>query len=452
MKLKPIYVAVASLILSQSIFAETKNLDFYPSGANRYSISGKVKELNLPTSQNSILITNANSDAYVRLNNQAPYHLNLIESDLNLYQIIEFNKGKLINYKGNQVKLISAQGDKVIAEYENNIIFIPLNEISIPKTFLNDTQKGLKASFVNSVGPEDNLYFSQAERQLNYKNTYESIIKGDNIHLAHYLNITNSSPKTFENVYLTFFLSETNIQERMYPVAPMAMAKGMVASADMAASLPPPTFENDSVQNLKNISIKEPMTIYPNFNKIKYSEKTYKIDQFAKLSIDDKYDIYLGDELEDKANLKDLKTPGTPTNIVYLRELESLKDSIKHSIILDNKINVVLDKNDVLPSGKLDIYESVKNQDKLIVSTNIGHTENKNLEIFKSRNNDLSVIDVNFEIIDNLSLKLNDKSKRVILKLKDIQIENKGSEPYVINLNGKKTSMGPNSTIRLLLN
>lgn len=448
MKINSIYIGIASLMLSQLVSAETKNLDFYPSGSNRYSISGTVKDLALPINQNSVLITNANNDSYVRLNNQAPYHLTFIESDLNLYQIIEFNKGKLINYKDKQVKLISAQGDKVVAEDDNKIIFIPLNEISIPKSFLNDTQKGLKATFIKNIEPDDKIYFSQFERQLNYKNTYESIIKGDNIQIIHYLNINNSSQKTFDNVYLTFFLSESNVQEsRDY--APVFASPKAIGARMEVANMAPPVFENNSIQGLKNISIKEPITIYPNFNKIKYSEKNYKMTQFVKLSIDDKYDVYLGDEVQANVTLKDLKTIGSPVNIVYMRELESLKEVIKNSVVFENKIDITLNKDDILPFGKLDIYESEKNQDKLIVSTNISHTENQNLEVLKSKNNDLKVLDVNLEIMDN-SLKSKD-NKRVGLKLKDIQIQNNGTEDYTIYLFDKKTKIHAGSTIRILV-
>ena len=93
MKIKIISLAVLSLCLSQSIFAQTKTLDFYSSsGSNRYSIYGKVKDLKVPVTKNSILIPDANSEAYVKLNTQTPYHARFIESDLNLYQLIELNK------------------------------------------------------------------------------------------------------------------------------------------------------------------------------------------------------------------------------------------------------------------------------------------------------------------------------------------------------------------------
>lgn len=447
--------AVTAVLASQAAFAQTKTLDFYSSsGSNRYSIAGKVKDLNLIVDKNSVLITEANSEAYVKLNGTAPYHLRFIESDLSVYQIIEFNKGKTIQVNGKDVKLIGAQGDKVIADDGKNLIFISFDDIKIPKTFLIDAQKGLKASFSKEIKPEDVIYFSQPERQLSYRNSYESVIDGNKLNLVHYLNINNASLNTFKDVYLNFFLSENNIQENLH--LPMMKASRAVAMNAMEADsiMPAPVFENAEVQNLKTISIKEPMTIYPNFNKIKYLDKSYPIEQYADLELDKKYQIYLGNKL----NSKDVDVAGSFVNKVYIARLNELKDRVKkHGENFKNIIEVKVDKGDVLPNGKLDIYEGVKGQDKLIVSTNISHNENKPLKVIKSKNNDLKIINIELEQLKNdKNSKESDKvlevlqnDREVWVKLKSIEVENMGKDEYTLNVLGKKTKIKPGAKLKI---
>lgn len=61
MKLKHLSLAIATMLATQVALAQTKTLDFYSSsGSNRYSISGKVKELNLQVNKNGLLIPEAN--------------------------------------------------------------------------------------------------------------------------------------------------------------------------------------------------------------------------------------------------------------------------------------------------------------------------------------------------------------------------------------------------------
>lgn len=447
--------AVTTALASQAAFAQTKTLDFYSSsGSNRYSIAGKVKDLNLIVDKNSVLITEANSEAYVKLNGTSPYHLRFIESDLSVYQVIEFNKGKTIKVNDKDVKLVGAQGDKVIADDGNNIIFISFDDVKIPKTFLSDAQKGLKASFSKEIKPEDVIYFSQPERQLSYNNSYESVIDGNKLNLVHYLNINNASLNTFKDVYLNFFLSENNIQENIHlPIMKSARVMNM-AAMEADAIMPAPVFENAEVQNLKTISIKEPMTIYPNFNKIKYLDKSYPIEQYADLDLDKKYKIYLGI----KFNPKDIDVSGSVVNKVYSERLDELKDRVKkHGENFKNIIEVKVDKGDVLPNGKLDIYEGVKGQDKLIVSTNISHNENKPLKVIKSKNNDLKIINIELEQLKNdKNSKESDKvlevlqnDREVWVKLKSIEVENMGKDEYTLNVLGKKTKIKPGAKIKI---
>jgi len=453
MKLKLLSVAVASICFSQISLAQTKTLDFYSgNGVNRYSILGKIGDLNLPIEKDTVLITEANSEAYVKLNDVLPYHLRFIEEDLNLYQIIELNKGKNILYKGNPIKLIGSQNDRIIIESNGNILFVPLDEVSIPKTFLNDAQKGLKASFSANVNSNDILYFSQPERQLSYNNSYESNISGDYINLTHYLNITNSSVKTFDNVYLNFFLSETNVQNRIVLPPMPVMAKSMAAPM-LESSIQDTSFDEGVVQNLKTISINKPTTIYPNFNKIKYVEKKYPLEQYAKIELQNTYDIYLGDEInKDLSNLKDLNVKGTSLNNAYIDRIEKIKEIIKDSSNhVRNMMNIKVEKGDILPSGKIDIYETVKSQDKLIVSTNINHTENKDLEVFKGKNSDLKIIDVELvEINSSQAIRNWDKSKRKTFNIKSLEIENVSDKDYIINVLNKKVKIKAKQKLKIV--
>lgn len=114
---------------------------------------------------------------------------------------------------------------------------------------------------------------------------------------------------------------EPNIQEFNRPVMRAAKAMAAEVSMDNLQAQAAPTFEAQEVQNLKTISIKEPMTIYPNFNKIKYLDKKYPVEQYANLGLDSKYEIYMGDETLEKDKPKDIKevlTKGTALNIVYV--------------------------------------------------------------------------------------------------------------------------------------
>lgn len=58
--------------------------------------------------------------------------MRFIESDLNLYQIIEFNKGKDIQVEGKTFKLIGAQMIKIIADDGKSVVFIPFDKVQIP--------------------------------------------------------------------------------------------------------------------------------------------------------------------------------------------------------------------------------------------------------------------------------------------------------------------------------
>ncbi len=446
MKFKLISIAVATLCLSQSVLAQVKTLDFYSnSGSNRYSILGKIKELNLPTENNHVLITNANSNAYVKLNNNSPFMVRFIENDLNLHQMIESNKGQMISHNGKNVKLIGLSGDKLIVEQDNKISFIPLVEVSFPKTLLNDAQKGLKVSFSENVKPEDTLYFSQPERQLSYNNTYEAVLNKDSVTIAHYLNVMNNSSKTFDNVFLNFFLSETNVREighrKAMVASAMVRSEMMRMSNDMAAD-EAPSFDENQVQNLKSIKIQKPMTLNPNLNKIKYTDKAYSVEQYVVFALTTNHVVYL-------EGLQDKKVENT----VLVKKVEDIKAQIKsHEMNLKNMIEIKVDKKDILPAGKFDLYENVDGQDKLIVSSNISHTENEPIKLFKSKNNDLKISNVVMK--ENKELRrIDSKSKPEIMwltyRVESLDIKNESNKEYVINIFDKKIKIAPNALVKI---
>ena len=446
---KTLSVSMAIVFMSSNLWAETKTLDFYSSnGVNRYSISGKISELNFPVSNNSILITQANNEAYVKLGNLTPYNVRFLEQDLNIYQIIEANKGKNILYKGQNVKLLGAQNDKIVIQKDDAIMFVALDDISVPKDFINDSQKGLKVSFARDINSDDILFFSQPERQLSYSNSYDAIVHNDSVSLSHYLNINNMSGTTYDNVYLNFFLSETNIDNSV--LRPMPQMVRAMAAAPISDINEAPEFENDVIQNLKSISISKPTTIYPNFNKIKYSEKNYMLKQYAKIDIQENYDIYLGDVIDkDLTNLKDLKVQGTALNDIYMERINRIKKNIL-SVQVRNFMDIKTDGEDILPSGKISIYEEVNKQDKLIVSTNINHTERKNIEIFKNKNNDLKILDVQFTDVNNaLGARNWQELKTLKLKIKSIEIENLSALPYTVKVMGQEIVIKGHQKVKL---
>lgn len=452
MKKKIINLAVlATLMSSTTLFAASnKTIDFYSTnGNNRYSISGEIKDLDLEINDKTLLIKEADSDAYVTLNNNLPYHVRFLENDISVYQVIEGNKGKTIKYKDKEVKILGFQGTNIVAESNEGVVFIPVENVVLPKDKLKDSKKGLQATFKNSIKDTDKLFYSQEERGLRYTNTFSARINENKINVAHYFNIVNSTKKTFEDVYLNFFLSQTNIaNDRMPRAMPvMAMKSNMESVSNIA--LPEPDFIQDDVQSLKTISIKDPVTIYQNVNKIKYTDKTYSMEQYSKIHLRKNHIISLGNY--NKEDTKTVGVEGSKLNKLYKENVDNYRDNLlRGNIGIDNIISIKLNKEDVFPAGKIDIYENVKGNDKLIVSTQIGHTDGEKLEVLKNNKGDLKIRDVvfkKFELKDVTADFTNNFN--VELLIKSVVIENIGNEVAVIEIFDKKYTVKPNSKLTI---
>lgn len=442
MKLKVIPLAVTTLILGTNVFASTKTIDFYSTnGTNRYSIEGKINELGLEVNNNSLLIPDANNQAYVKLNQDKPNHLRFIRDNKHINEIIEANKGKNINYKGANVKLLGMSNDKVMAEKNGSVIFIDLENIEIPKSFLEGNEKGLKVTFSKPINPNDVLYYSQPEAGLSYKNTYQANIKEEGkISLTHYLNIQNNTQNNYENVYLNFFLSETQVMmPRMQSVA--ANAKMMVAASPVA-EMADMSFEQNELQDLKQISLKSPVNIYKDMNKIKYLEKDFPLKQYVEVTIEPINEIYLRNEtgLSKNDMLKIIEA-----------EQDQIRNRLKDNLIFQNVLDIELDKNIILPNGVIDIYEPLKGRDNLIISTSVSHTEKENLKVIKNRNNSLKVKDIKFKELDVQQL-LNKKINPINFKIESVDVRNEDSKAYTLRVNNKNVVIPANSTVTVKLN
>lgn len=446
--MKTIPLAIA-LLFSSVAFAQTKTIDFYSSsGSSRYSTQGTIKSLNLPIKDNTVLLSDVNNDAYVTLNNNYPIFSRLIRNNLSAYQMLNEFKGENVSYKDKTVKILGNSGDKVIVEDNNVVRFVPIEDIQIPKSFFNNSQNGLKVTFNQNIKDSDNIYFSQIEPKLRFSNSYDSVINGNDIKVVHFLNITNSSLKTFDNVFLNFFFSPMNIQESMnLPVAMAAPMMNMAKSARADVSAPP-QFENSNLNDLKMISIDKPITIYPNINKIKFSENTYPVKQFAKLNIEKKHQIFhvFNDNPKDFSK-DDLATMDKEVEVSYKNFVESFN---KQDFTIQNIIEITPSKDKVLPSGSFSVYEKSNNQDKLIISTPIQHTENKSLELFKGNNQDLKIKNIKFKLD-----KQNNVSHKFYAAYADIEsldVENLGKKAFELKINDKLIKILPGKTETIKIN
>lgn len=452
MKIKLLSLAILSTIATQS-FALTKTIDFYSTnGTNRYSVSGTLGEAkDIESFDNKLIIGNANNETYLTLNGNTPYHIHFNDNDLNIYQIFENNKGKEITYKNEKVKVVSLQGENLIAENNEGLIFIPLNQLVLPKKFLNEGKKGLKATFDDNVKLTDKIYYSQPDNSLSYSNSYQGTLDKDSVKFTHYLNIQNASQNVFENVYLNFFLSETNIQRSIRPLARGQMMKANLMMAEASSdSMERPQFETNNIQNIELISIKDPVNIYPNQNKLRYTEKSYPKEEYASLKLEPEYRIYFGDDIDIKSTYTEFKTANTNLNNLFNKKVDGLVGDIKNNDrLFENIIDIKTDKGDILPSGKIDLYEKLDDKDKLIVSTNIDHVENKNIELLKNINRDLKIVDIKFYDIPDESYKKTIKDKYFKLLIKSVVVENVGKQDYTINLFNKKTIIKKNEKITL---
>lgn len=462
MKIKLLTLAVLSAISVQS-FALTKNLDFYSgnSNANRYTVFGKVSELpEVKANGKLIFVENIDNNAYIRLNEQSPNYIGYVSNDSDLYSILKSNKGQELTLPNGAVtetfKLVDVMNYMLLLESttdtnKGSYKFVKIDQnLVLPKTWFVSSSKGLKALFDNDIKPDDIVYYSQQEGNLNYTNEYQGVLKdGKNFKLVHYVNVFNGSDKVYDHVNLNFFLSEANIQNNR-PM-PLYRAKGavMMAAAMEMDTAGKPEFSNVDVGELKSITLKDPVTIYPNTNKIKHTDKVYPYEQYTQMNIDSEFKLYFNSETQSNSESDEAKS--------YARWLEQSKLDITNNIVnsqeFKNMILVKLDKDDIIPSGDLQVYDNVNNVEKLIVSTNINQTEHKDLDIFKSENKDLKVSNIVFfkEVTKEMQVNNYNKAKSVFLEMKEFTLKNNGKLDYNVSVNGVKHLVKANSSIVISL-
>lgn len=462
MKLKLLTIAVLSALSVQS-FALTKNLDFYSgnSNANRYTVFGKVSELPEVKANGKLLfVENIENNAYIRLNDQSPNYIGYVSNDSDLYSILKSNKGQELTIpdgtRYEKFKLVDVMNDLLVLESidatnSKDYKFVKIDQnLVLPKSWFVSSSKGLKALFDNDIKTDDVVYYSQQEGNLNYTNEYQGVLKnGKDFKLVHYVNVFNGSDKVYDNVNLNFFLSEANIQNNK----PMPLYRGKGVSM-MAASMEmdtagKPEFSTVDVGELKAISLKEPVTIYPNTNKIKHTEKVYPYEQYTQMNMEKEYRLYFNSESQSNAENDDAKS--------YEKWLNKSKIDITNNLInnqdFKNMILVKLDKTDIIPSGDLQVYDNVNNVEKLIVSTNVNQTEHKDLDILKSENKDLKVSNVVFfkETTKEMQVNNYNKAKSVFLAIKEFTLKNNGKIDYNVSVNGEKHLVKAGSSVVISL-
>jgi len=459
MKLKLITLAVLSAISVQS-FALTKNLDFYSgnSNANRYTVFGKISELPEVKADGKLLfVENIDNNAYIRLNNQSPNYIGYVSNDSDLYSILKSNKGKELTLPNisttEKFKLIDIMNDMLVLESvtsanDTAYKFVKIDQhLTLPKSWFVTSSKGLKALFDNDIKTDDIVYYSQQEGNLNYNNEYQGVLKNDKeFKLVHYVNVFNGSDKVYDNVNLNFFLSEANIKNNR-PM-PLYRAKGAVMmAASMEMDTAKPEFSNVDIGELKAISLKTPVTIYPNTNKIKHTEKDYAYEQYTQMNFEPEYKLYFNTESNSE----------TDEAKAYARWLEKSKIDVTNNLVngqeFKNIILIKLDKDDIIPSGDLQVYDNLNNVEKLIVSTSIPQTEHKDLEIFKSENKDLKISNIVFfkEVTKEMQVNNYNKTKSVFLSIKEFTLKNNGKQDYNVSVNGKKHLVKANNSIVISL-
>lgn len=461
MKLKLLTLAVLSAISVQS-FALTKNLDFYSgnANANRYTVFGKVSELPEVKANGKLLfVENIENNAYIRLNDQSPNYIGYVSNDSDLYSVLKSNKGQELTLPNGATtetfKLVDVMNDLLVLESTTNTKsgdykFVKIDQnLVLPKSWFVTSSKGLKALFDNDIKTDDVVYYSQQEGNLNYTNEYQGVLKNSKeFKLVHYVNVFNGSDKVYDNVNLNFFLSEANIQNNR-PM-PMYRAKGAVMmAASMEMDAVKPEFASVDVGELKAITLKDPVTIYPNTNKIKHTEKVYPYEQYTQMNLEKDYRLYFNSESQAKSDSDEVKS--------YDKWLEKSKLDITNNLInnqdFKNMILVKLDKTDIIPSGDLQVYDNVNNVEKLIISTSVNQTEHKDLDVFKSENKDLKVSNVVFlkETTKEMQVNNYNKAKSVFLEIKEFTLKNNGKIDYNVSVNGSKHLVKANSSSIILL-
>jgi len=433
MRLKLLAISIFFSISSQT-FAITKNIDFYtgPSdNTNRFTVSGMLSEINNAEFNGStLLVEGLNASSYITLNDKAPYFISYNEQNLNLYELLNKNKGKTITIDGTQYKVVGFTGEFIILTGTNSdrYIFKRIDDsIELPKEWFIQVQKGLKASFDDQIKESDKLYYSQNENGLTYTNDYQGVIQDDSkINLVHYININNGTDKIFDNVNLSFFLSETNVTKKR----PEIMYKAMSAvSSDAIGIEEKPEFKAVDISGLKVITLGKPVTIQPNMNKIKHTDKLYTYENYVNIYLNDNFPVYF--------------TPNDNSNDyekIYNNAVSDIKNSlITNKNLFTDRIKIKLDKDDILASGNIDIYEKNKDNSKLIISTNLIHNEKSDLDIEKSQNRDLKIVDVNTVAWDKYKKsEIDIKNGNFKIDIVYISIKNDGKHNYNVMYKDKK--------------
>ena len=149
-----LFLSISLLTVSISTYALDKNIDFY-NGTNRYSLNGTVNEFkNVKYEENIISLQDGNESTYLTVNKQTPSHLYYSNQEVNFESIINQNKGKELIYKDRPYTVIGYSGqslvlsDKSSGDPKSNYLFLNnLNSFELPKEWVTDYEKGLKASF-----------------------------------------------------------------------------------------------------------------------------------------------------------------------------------------------------------------------------------------------------------------------------------------------------------------
>lgn len=436
-KIKSIFTMSILSLFIQNAYSLEKNLDFYKN-TNRYSVSGNLEELkDISHNKKSLIINDANETTYITLNDNFPNKTYYQNQDLNLVNIINQNKGKIIKYTQyvgpESYKIINFDGGSMVLQNmkSKEYLFInDLKEFTLPKELVSDYEKGLTAFFDTDINKTDILFYSQIDNNLNYTNNYQiRLIDNDKLRLVHYIDVQNSSNKTYDNVTLSFFFGDMNINNSPIEFRRKSSRTEMAAMSSFNDSQI--EFENEDFSNVKVISIKKPISVYPNFNRIKYADNDYSYQLITKInSITTEY----GD---------------IPDDLIL--------ESIKNSKIFNNYIEIKRNSTDYIPDGSVSIYEKFKDKDRLIVNTNIRSTTNKNLELLKNKNLDLKVSHINIQKVRLLTEQRNNQKEEIYKKIiKSIKIKNEGKESYKIakileNMEYEYITIKPKEEIELTL-
>lgn len=454
-----LFLAISAALISQSSFALTKQMDFYSNG-NRYSVSGDISEFkNITKKDNLLIIDDAKQDAYITLDKKTPYFIAYNEQPLDLNEVLNQHKNENIMIDQREYTLISVQADGILVssvEKENQYIFIkdPKN-ITLPQSWLTEKQQGLKAFFDSNVKDTDKLYYSQFENGMNFSNRYQVDLKDDkNLKLTHYIQINNGTNQTYENINVSFFLSDVNVNAArpvMFYKANMAMARGAVAE-DM--SVDKPEFLNSDIGTIKSVSLDKPITIYPNMNKVKFEEADLKYKEITKFNFNLR-NVF--PTISNKITDEYVKTESGRDNLVT-----KVKDMVSQNVLSSSPSSfkdyiVIENKDKLFPAGDLEIFKGDDNARKLIVSDSIRYTENKNIEVLKKSNSDLTFksIELDSKVIDGKKkIDFDNNENEVILNnilfsISSLTISNSSNNKYIVSFDGKDYTIPEKSDLKI---